>query len=77
MIISLGQMKKGETAVVISLEGGENFVSRLCNLGVRPGVKITKLNAHFWRGPVTIKVGASSIALGFGMAGRIMVEVNR
>ncbi len=75
MIIDLTKMKLKESGTVVSLEGGSNFVLRLQNLGIRPGKKITKVSAHFWRGPVTVQMGRTKVALGFGMAGRLMVEV--
>ena len=74
MIINLAKMKAGESGTVVSLEGGGGFVLRVQNLGIRPGKKITKLSGHFWRGPVTVQAGRTNIALGFGMASRVMVK---
>ena len=75
MVVDLTKMKVKESGTVISLDGGHNFVLRLQNLGIRPGKKIIKVGAHFWRGPITVQVDKSNFALGFGMAGRVMVEV--
>ena len=55
---------------------GHGFVDRLHSLGIRPGKRITKVSAMFMRGPVTIQVDRAQIAIGFGMAGRIVVEVD-
>ena len=77
MVVDLTKMKVGESGTVVSLEGGGGFIQRLQNLGIRPGSKITKVNAHFWRGPVTIQAGGSNVALGFGMASKVMIEVDR
>ena len=74
MIIDLTRLKAGQSAEVVSIEGGIGVRQRLQNLGIMPGKKITKVNAHFWRGPVTVRVGRSNIALGFGMASKVMVE---
>ena len=41
-----------------------------------PGRKVTKISSMFFRGPVTVKIGHTQIALGFGMSKRIMVEVD-
>ncbi len=46
-------------------------------MGIRPGVPITKLTVQPFRGPVSIAVGATEVALGAGLARRIMVEVPR
>ncbi len=75
MIVSLNDMKTGQKGVVNTIQGGMGLLSRLGNLGVRPGVGITKVSSQFMRGPVTIKVGNTQIALGFGMATRIMVKI--
>lgn len=75
MIVSLNDMKTGQKGVVNTIQGGMGLLSRLGNLGVRHGVEITKVSSQFMRGPVTIKVGNTQIALGFGMAARIMVKI--
>ncbi len=75
MIVSLNDMKTGQKGVVNTIQGGMGLLNRLGNLGVRPGVEITKVSSQFMRGPVTIKVGNTQIALGFGMAARIMVKI--
>ncbi len=77
MIVDLTQMKVKESGIVVSLNGGYNFILRLHNLGIRPGKKITKVGANFWRGPITVQVDKTNLALGFGMAGKIMVEVKK
>jgi ferrous iron transport protein A len=46
-------------------------------MGLRPEKKITKVSSHFWRGPQTVEVGNIQIAVGFGMAKSILVEVKR
>ena len=51
------------------------MVDRLAALNVRPGTRIIKLNAGFMQGPVTIEVNRTQIAIGFGMAARMLVEV--
>ena len=77
MIIDLTRMKPGECGTVVRLEGGSGFIMRLQNLGIRPGKRIAKVSAHFLRGPITVQVGAANLALGFGMASKVMVEVDR
>lgn len=51
------------------------MVGRLAALGIRPGRRVTKLSSGFMRGPVTIEVDRAQMAIGFGMAKRIRVEV--
>ena len=77
MIIDLTQLKTGESGIVAGLEGGFGFRRRIEGMGVRTGKRITKTSAHFWRGPQTIKVDNITVAVGYGMAKKILVEVDR
>jgi len=74
-IVHLTHMPSGESGVVAEIRGGHGAVRRLEALGLRIGEEITKISAQFLRGPVTIKVGQTSLALGYGMASKVMVEV--
>ena len=72
--LTLVEMKKGETGRVVSINGGMALNQRLEALGIRPGRELVKLSRAFRRGPVTVKVGSSRVAVGYGMAGKILVE---
>jgi ferrous iron transport protein A len=74
-LISLRDLELGQVGKIATIEGGHGMVNRLASLDIRPGKKIKKLSAGFMRGPVTIEVNRTQIAVGFGMAHRIMVEV--
>ncbi len=77
MAIDLTQMQPGETGIVKEIQGGQGFIRKLQSMGLRPGKKIAKVSSHFWRGPQTVKIGNIQIAIGFGMARKISVEVKR
>ncbi|MDI6704394.1 MAG: FeoA family protein [bacterium] len=72
--IDLTQMKVGETGSVVEIRGGDGFVMRTQALGIREGKKIRKVSSQVWRGPVTIEIDNLKVAIGFGMAKRIMIE---
>jgi len=72
--IPLTALKKGEKAIIVSHKGGRGFENRMSSLGLRPNAVIKKISSQLFHGPVTIQVGNSQIALGHGMARRIMVE---
>lgn len=74
-IKTLTDLRSGEGGRIAQINGGHGMVSRLAALGIRPGRRITKLNSGFMRGPVTIEIDRAQIAIGFGMAKRILVEV--
>lgn len=60
----------------LMLGHGQGSVRRLEALGIRPGKKVTKISSMLFRGPVTLRVDSTQVAIGFGMANRILVEVD-
>jgi len=75
--ISVADMESGEVGKVVELLGGAGMQNRLKSLGIRPGVKISKVNSAFNRGPVVLKVGRAQTVLGFGISYKVLVEVDR
>ena len=73
--ITLRQMQPGQSGIVFQIQGGHGLINRLNALGIRPGQKIIKTGSTLMRGPVTIKVGTAQVAIGFGMANKIIVEL--
>jgi len=71
--VALTQMQSGQSGVIVRIEGGHGLVNRLAGLNVRPGKRITKISAMLMRGPVTIEVDRTQVAIGFGMANKIIV----
>ena len=70
----LTSVKAGKTVKVSEIHAGRNLINKLEALGIRPGVTIKKISSQIMHGPIIVKVGQSQIAIGFGMAQRIMVE---
>lgn len=66
-------MKPGEKAKIVSLSGGHNFIKKINSMGIRPGKEISKISSGLWRGPQTVLVDKTKIAIGFGMAEKIIV----
>jgi ferrous iron transport protein A len=74
--ITVRQMRAGQSGRVAGIEGGRVLVNRLNALGIRPGKQITKVSSVFMRGPVTVLVDRAQVAIGYGMAGKIIVDVD-
>lgn len=72
--LTAAHMPTGQGATVVEILGGHGLVSRLDALGIRPGKRITKISAAFMRGPVVIRVDRAEVAVGFGMARKIVVR---
>jgi len=73
--LDLTQLKEGESGVVEEIQGGFGLTRRLESLGLRAGKKVTKVSSQLMRGPITIRIGNSQIAIGFGMARKIILRV--
>lgn len=55
----------------------ERCLKRLTDLGLTPGTKITVVKSAPFNGPLEINVRGSRLAIGRGMASRILVDVER
>ncbi|MFH1791964.1 MAG: FeoA family protein [Candidatus Omnitrophota bacterium] len=77
MIIDLTQLKANQKGVIVELAGGEEFNRRIQNIGIRAGKTVRKINAQFWRGPQTVEVNGMKVAVGHGMAKKIMIKVSQ
>ena len=73
-MINLVQLEEGKSAKVVSIEGGASLKRRLENLGIREKATIKKVAGIFSAGPVVVKVGSTQVALGKGMALKVIVE---
>lgn len=76
LIKCLTECDKGEEVVVLRVNAGHNAKTRLANLGVVPGVKITKTKNAPFKGPVELIVKGSTLVIGRGLASKILVECN-
>jgi len=81
----LTTLKAGETGIIVSITpnpggrgwghgGGHGFVKRLMDMGLTPGTQVEISKTAPFHGPVEVIVRGSRLALGRGMAERILVE---
>lgn len=73
----LTKMQSGANGTIVHIKGGVGMINRLAALGLRPGKRITKISSMLLRGPVTIEVDRSQVAIGFGMANRIIICIDQ
>lgn len=71
---NLLQMKSKHKGIVAEIEGGSHLQNRLMSMGIYPGKEITKLSHFALRGPVTVRTGRAVVALGHGVAGKIIIK---
>ena len=70
----LTELDQGQEGTIVSVQGGRGVQARLRNLGLVEGQRIRKLSALAWGGPVVVDVKRSQIAIGRGMARRILMR---
>jgi len=75
MTITLDLAKENQKVKVADISGGWGIRQRLGCLGIHPGDIITVKRSAIMRGPILISVHGNQVALGRGVAGKIIVEV--
>ena len=73
-MMTLDKIFESRKARVIDIQGGQGIRQRLGQMGIHPGDIITILRFGVLRGPILIEVHGSQVALGRGIASRIIVE---
>jgi len=73
----LSHMRPGQSGMIVEIQGGFGLINRLNGLGILPGKRVRKISAMIARGPVTIEVDRVQVAIGFGMAKRIIVALDQ
>ena len=74
MLTPIIKLRSGESGIIREITGGPGMVHRLEMLGIRPGKLLKKMSAVFMGGPVTVMVDRREVAMGRGIASRVMVE---
>ena len=75
--IDLTQLAEGESGRIVLISGGHGLIRRLESLGMRVGKNVTKVSSQLMRGPITVRIDGFQVAVGFGMAKKILVEIKR
>ena len=69
---ALWEIEEGANVTVVAIRGGRGIRRRLTTMGLMPGAKITVL-LNGGRGPFVVIIKNSRMALGRGIADKIMV----
>lgn len=72
--MSLAHLGIGKKARVVDMQGGWSSHKRLLSMGVGPGANVEMISVHPLHGPVVIKVEGSQMAIGRGLAKKVMVD---
>ena len=71
----MARMRSSQKGKIVRISGGHGLTRRLEVLGIRQGEEIKKISDQWMRGPVLLQHGHSQVALGFGMASKVLVEI--
>jgi len=71
-MVPLSSLPAGSRARVVDIRGGYGFRRRLFEMGLTPNTVVEVL-ANSW-GPILVRVRGTVIAIGRGMAHKILVE---
>lgn len=72
--LTLDVVEKDKEMVVMTIEGGWGARHRLNRLGIHPGDTIVVKRSGMMRGPIHIRVHGMEVALGRGMASKVVVR---
>ncbi len=73
MLIPLAMTVPGKEVTIVSINAGRGLQARLFSLGLIPGVTI-KVLSNSRPGPIRISVKDTRLALGWGVAQKIIVS---
>ncbi|MCR4400540.1 MAG: FeoA family protein [Syntrophomonadaceae bacterium] len=72
--LTLDRVPTGGRAEVLDVRGGWSGHRRLMGLGIRPGAVLEVVSRHPLRGPIVVRLNGCQIALGRGLAHRVLVR---
>ena len=73
--LELARIKSGTLVRVAEIIGGWELRQRLNQLGIHINDKITIRQTGVFKGPMLVEVHGSMVALGCGMARKVIVEI--
>jgi ferrous iron transport protein A len=68
-------MRAGQRGKITRISGGHCLARKLEALGIREGKEIKKISEQWMGGPVILRHGNTQVAVGFGMASKVFVQI--
>ena len=72
--VSLADLREGDKCTVVLALGGYGMVRRLAEMGLTPGTELKVVRSAPMHGPIEVSVRGVSLALGQGIARRVLVK---
>jgi len=73
--MTLDQVARGDEARIASIDGGLGMRRHLEALGIYPGDLLRVVQVGALHGPVLVETGGRRLAIGRGVASRVLVQV--
>ncbi|MEM1563062.1 MAG: FeoA family protein [Candidatus Bathyarchaeia archaeon] len=73
-LYALTELAEGEKGIMVRALGGFGLIRRLAEMGLTPGVEVKLLRKGSFGGPVEIEVRGVALALGRGVASKVLVK---
>jgi len=73
-VLALSALKENQEGTVAFIRGEKKVLSRLCDMGLTPGTKVTVSRIAPFNGPVEITVRGCKLALGNKIVSNVFVE---
>ena len=71
--MTLLDTRPGDEVTIDTARAGRGAMRRSWDLGLLPGTKVKTVAAHPFRGPILVRVGECTVAVGRKLASRIYV----
>jgi Fe2+ transport system protein FeoA len=75
-IISLCDLEKNQEATIVIINTNDKEAKRLADLGLTPNTPIKIIRKTMFCGPMEVHVRGANIALGKGLAAKILVKIS-
>jgi len=72
--VSLADLTEGEKCTIVLAAGGHGMIRRLAEMGLTPGTEARVVRSAPMHGPIEVSVRGVSLALGRGIAIRVLVR---
>jgi ferrous iron transport protein A len=74
MTVRLVECRRGDRVRIVRIDAGRGAALSLMSLGLNVGDTVELLRSSPLRGPLLVSHGATEVAIGFGLAEKILVE---
>ena len=73
-LLTLDQIEKDRQVIVVEIEGGWKIRQRLNQMGIHPNDRILVKRSGVMGGPILVQIHGTEVAIGRGMARKIVIK---